>query len=41
MKKEGSKEIKLNIQDIKERSYRSRLIFQYTVKSSGKHLLKY
>lgn len=41
MKKEGSKEIKLNIQDMKERSYRSRLIFQYTVKSSDKQLLKY
>lgn len=41
MKKQGSKEIKLNIQDIKERSYRSRLTFQYTVKSSDKYLLKY
>lgn len=41
MKKQGSKEIKLNIQDIKERSYRSRLTFQYIVKSSDKYFLKY
>lgn len=40
-KNEGSKEIKLDIQDIKERSYRSGLILLYTGKSSNKHLLQF
>jgi len=40
-KKEGSKEIKSDIQDLKERSHRSSLILLYTDMSSNKHLLKF
>lgn len=40
-KKEGSKEIKLDIQDIKERSYRSGLLMQGTGKSPNSHILKW